>query len=169
MGGSDVRYAWRALLRQRGATTLVVLMLALGIAANVAVFSLVNGLVLRPLPFPHPERLVFINTMAPKWNLDVVGISYPDFDRWRKDQKLFEAITIFETSDFNLADGGGAERVRGLQITCDATKVFGVEPLLGRSFTADEDTPKSLPVVMIGAAPWRRPVGRHPNRLSRTL
>jgi hypothetical protein len=58
MAGSDIRYAWRALLRQRGATALVILMLALGIAANVAVFSLVNGLFLRPFPFPHPERLV---------------------------------------------------------------------------------------------------------------
>ena len=84
MAGSDLRYAWRALLRQRGATALVVLMLALGIAANVAVFSLVNGLFLRPFPFPHPDRLVYINTAAPKWNLDAVGINYPDFDRWRR-------------------------------------------------------------------------------------
>ena len=111
MAGSDIRYAWRALLRQRGATALVVLMLALGIAANVAVFSLVNGLFLRPFPFPHPDRLVYINTAAPKWNLDTVGINYPDFDRWRKDQKLFEAITIYDTANFNLADAGGAERV----------------------------------------------------------
>src|SRR5258705_356875 len=97
-------------------------------------------------------RLAFINTAAPKWNLDVVGINYPDFDRWRKDQKLFEAITVFETANFNLADGGGAERVRGLQITADCTKVFGIEPLLGRSFTADEDQAERPPVVMIGAA-----------------
>ena len=98
--------------RQRGVTALVVLMLALGIAANVAVFSLVNGLFLRPFPFAHPERLVYINTAAPKWNLDTVGINYPDFVRWRKDQKLFEAIAPYETANFNLADAGGAERVR---------------------------------------------------------
>src|SRR4029079_13866004 len=112
MPASDVRYAWRALLRQRGASALVILMLALGIAANVAVFSLVNGLFLRPFPFPHPERLVYINTAAPKWNLDAVGINYPDFDRWRKDQKLFEAITIYDTGNFTIADGRGAERIR---------------------------------------------------------
>ena len=63
-------------------------------------FSLVNGLFLRPFPFPHPDRLVYINTAAPKWNLDAVGINYPDFDRWRKDQKLFEAITIYDTHEF---------------------------------------------------------------------
>jgi predicted permease len=169
MVGSDVRYAWRALLRQRGATTLVVLMLALGIAANVAVFSLVNGLFLRPLPFPHPDRLVFMNMAAPKWNLDVVGINYPDFDRWRKDQKLFEAITVFDTSNFNLADGAGAERVRGLQITCDFTKVLGIEPLLGRTFTADEDKPKGAPVVIISAALWRERFGGDRNVIGRAL
>jgi predicted permease len=169
MVGSDIRYAWRALFRQRYATALVILMLALGIAANVAVFSLVNGLFLRPFPFPHPEQLVFINTAAPKWNLEVVGINYPDFDRWRKDQKLFQAITVFETSNFNLADGGGAERVRGLQITYDFTKVFGVEPLIGRSFTPEEDRPKGPPVVMISSALWRERFGGDRNVIGRTL
>ena len=105
MIGSDLRYAWRALLRQRGASMLVVLMLALGIAANVTVFSLVNGLFLRPFPFPAPDRLVYINTAAPKWNLDTVGINYPDFDRWTKDQRLFEALMMFDSSAFNLSDG----------------------------------------------------------------
>src|SRR5205085_1307063 len=106
MAGSDLRYAWRAVLRQRGASALVVLMLALGIAANVAVFTLVNGLFLRPFPFPQPDRLVYINTAAPKWNLDVVGINYPDFVVWQKDRKLFDAITMYETENFNLADAG---------------------------------------------------------------
>ena len=104
MAGSDIRYAWRALLRQRGATALVVAMLALGIAANVAVFSLVNGLFLRPFPFPHPDRLAYINTAAPKWNLETVGINHPDFDLWRKDQKLFEAITYYDQTSINVAD-----------------------------------------------------------------
>src|SRR6185312_15236547 len=89
--------------------------------------------------FRSPERLVYINTAAPKWNLDTVGINYPHFDRWQKDQKLFEAITTYETTNFNLADGGGAERVGGAQITYDFPRVFGITPILGRSFTADED------------------------------
>ena len=169
MAGSDIRYAWRALLRQRGASALVVLMLALGIAVNVAVFSLVNGLFLRPFPFPHPDRLVYINTAAPKWNLDVVGINYPDFDVWQKDQKLFEAITTFETENFNLSDGGGAERIPGARITYDFPKVFGVAPILGRSFTAEEDRPKGAPVVVISEALWRERFGSDPNVTSRTL
>jgi predicted permease len=156
MAGSDIRYAWRALVRQRGATALVVLMLALGIAANVAVFSLVNGLFLRPFPFPQPDRLVYFDTVAPKWNLETVGINYPDFDRWRQDQKLFEAITIYETANFTLADGSGAERVPGAVMTYDFPKVFGVEPILGRTFTAEEDKPNGPPVVILSAALWRQ-------------
>ena len=169
MAASDIRYAWRALLRQRGATALVVLMLSLGIAANVAVFSLVNGLFLRPFPFHHPDRLVFINTAAPKWNLDVVGVNYPDFDRWRKDQKLFEAITIYDTANFNIADSGGAERVRGAEMTYDFPKVFGVEPILGRTFTAEEDKPKAPLVVILSAALWRERFGGDRNVIGRTM
>jgi predicted permease len=169
MVGSDVRSAWRALLRQRGASALVVVMLALGIAANVAVFSLVNGLFLRPFPFPQPDRLVYINTTAPKWNLDIVGINYPDFDQWRKDQKLFEAITIYQTATFTLADGSGAERLPGAFMTYDFPKVFGVEPILGRAFTPDEDKPKGPLVVVISAALWRERFGADRNVLGRTL
>ena len=169
MAGSDIRYAWRALLRQRGATGLAVLMLGLGIAANVAVFSLVNGLFLRPFPFPQPDRLVYINTAAPKWNLDIVGINYPDFDRWQKDQKLFDAIAMYQTSSFNLADAGGAERIRGAEVTYDFPRVLGVAPILGRTFTPEEDKPKGPPVVVLSAALWRERFGSDPGVVGRSL
>src|SRR4029450_591318 len=149
------RYAWRALMRQRGACALVVLMLALGIAANVTVFSLLNGLFLRPFPFPQPDRLAFINTAAPKWNLDVVGINFPDFDRWTKDQKLFEALTTFDFGAFNLSDGASASRVRGAFITRDFTRVLGIEPILGRTFTAEEDRPKGPRTGILSTTLWR--------------
>ena len=169
MAGSDIRYAWRALLRQRGSSALAVLMLALGIAANVAVFSLVNGLFLRPFPFPEPDRLVYINTAAPKWNLETVGINYPDFDRWQKDQKLFVAIATYQTSNFTLADGSGAERIRGVEITYDFTRVFGVTPILGRSFTAEEDHPKAPRVVVLSEALWRERFASDPGVIGRPL
>jgi predicted permease len=169
MAGSDLRYAWRALLRQRSASALAVLMLALGIAANITVFSLVNGLFLRPFPFPDPDRLVYINTAAPKWNLETVGINYPDFDLWQRDQKLFEAIAAYQTSNFTLADAGGAERIRGVEITYDFPRVFGVAPILGRSFTAEEDRPKGPPVVVLSASLWRERFGSDPAILGRTL
>jgi putative ABC transport system permease protein len=169
MVGSDLRYAWRALLRQRSASVLVVFMLALGIAANVAVFTLVNGLFLRPFPFPHPDRLAYINTAAPKWNLDVVGINYPDFDRWTKDQKLFDALMTYQGGAFTLSDGAGAVRVRGEYITREFTKVLGVEPILGRTFTAEEDRPKGPPVTILSAALWRDRFGGDRNIVGRAV
>jgi predicted permease len=169
MAGSDFRYALRSLGRQKSATALVVCMLSLGIAANVAVFSLVNGLFLRPLPFPEPDRLVYINETAPRWNLDVVGINYPDFVRWREDMKLFESIACFSTGSFNLSDSRGAERIRGASVTWDFPRVLGLEPMLGRSFTPDEDRPKGPPVVVIGEALWTERFGGDPNILGKSL
>jgi len=169
MVGSDLRYAWRALLRQRGASMLVVLMLALGIAANVTVFSLVNGLFLRPFAFPAPDRLVYINTAAPKWNLDTVGINYPDFVYWTKGQKLFEALTAFDGGSFNLADGDGAVRVRGAVITRDFPTVLGVQPVLGRTFTEEEDRPKGPKAVILSTQLWRDRFGGDRNILGRTI
>lgn len=169
MAGSDIRYAWRALLRQRGASVVVIVMLALGIAANVAVFSLVNGLFLRPFPFPEPDRLVYINTAAPKWNLETVGINYPDFDLWQKNQKLFEAIAAYDSANFNVAEGGAPERLRGAVITYDYPRVFGIQPILGRSFTAEEDRPKAAPVVVLLESLWRERFGSDPDVLGRAI
>ena len=90
MLGTDLKYTFRSLARQKLSTGLVVSMLTLAIAANVVVFGLVNGLFLRPFPFPEPDRLVYINETAPRWNLEVVGVNYPDFVQWRQAAKLFE-------------------------------------------------------------------------------
>jgi DNA-binding PadR family transcriptional regulator len=169
MAGSDVRYAWRSLLRQRGATALVILMLALGIAANVAVFSLVNGLFLRPFPFPHPERLVYVNTAAPKWNLDVVGINYPDFDRWRKDQKLFEALTTYRTADFISPTPAAPSIVRGAQMTYDFPRVLRSSQLLGRSFTRRGSAERRTGRGHQRRALWKERFGADPNVIGRTL
>ena len=105
MLGSDVRYALRSLAQQKGAAALVLLMLALGIAANVAVFSLINGLFLRPFPYRDADRLVFINEKAPAWNLEYVGVNYPDFAQWRASQRAFEAIAWYDTASYNWRRG----------------------------------------------------------------
>ena len=159
---SDIRAAWRSLVRQKFATGLAIGMLALGIAASVAVFTLVNGIFLRPFPVPEPDRLVYINETAPKWNLEYVGINYPDFDQWRKGQRLFEAIALHDTATFNLADGPSVERVQGAQITRDFFDVLRMPPLVGRTFTAEEDRPNGTPAVMISEALWRERFGADP-------
>ncbi len=169
MLSSDIRAAWRSLVRQKFATGLAIGMLALGIAASVAVFTLVNGIFLRPFPVPEPDRLVYINEAAPKWNLEYVGVNYPDFVQWRKGQRLFAAIALHDVTTFNLADGGSVERVDGAQITYDFFDALGVPPLVGRAFTAEEDRPNGTPAVMISEALWRERFDADPAVIGRTL
>jgi len=169
MFGTDVRYALRSFRRQKLATGLVVTMLALGIAANIVVFSLVNALLLRPFPFDHPDRLVFFNEKAPRWNLDVVGINYPDFWEWHEHQRAFEAIALYDGQAFNLADDQRPERIGGAQVTRDFAKVLGVQPILGRMFTPEEDRPKGPRAVVLSERLWRTRFGADQNVLGRSL
>ncbi|HJS73535.1 MAG TPA: ABC transporter permease, partial [Vicinamibacteria bacterium] len=166
---SDIRHALRSLARQKWATALVVLMLSLGIAANAAVFSLVNGLFLRPFAFPDQERLVFINETAPKWNLEIVGINYPDFHVWRQEAKLFEGIAIWDGQSFNLSTPNSIERIRGARVTYDLGRVLGIRPILGRDFLLEEDRPEGPPVVLITEGVWRDRFERRPDVVGETL
>jgi predicted permease len=169
MLSTDLKYTVRWLARQKFSTGLVVGMLALGIAANIVVFGLVNGLFLRPFPFPDSDRLVYINETAPRWNLDVVGVNFPDFAQWRKDVRLFDGIALFDGDSLNLSDQSGAERIQGARVTYDLASVLGVQPALGRMFTAAEDRPKGEHVVVIGDDLWRERFAASPDVLGRTL
>jgi putative ABC transport system permease protein len=169
MTGSDVRCAFRSLLRQRLATFLVVGMLTLGIAATVTVFGLVNGLFLRPLPFPEADRLVYLNERAPRWDLEYVGINYPDFDQWRKEQRLFEGLALYDGASFNASEGQNVDRLPGAQVTHDFAAVLGIRPVLGRFFTAEEDRPQGPPVVVLGHGLWQERFAGSPDVLGRPL
>jgi putative ABC transport system permease protein len=169
MLGTDLKYTLRWLARQKASSALVAVMLALGIGANIVVFSLVNALFLRPFPFPEPERLVYINETAPKWNLEIVGVNYPDFDQWAKSVQMFAAIGLYDQTALNLSDGNQAERISGAQVTAGFAKVLGIEPLLGRMFTAEEDRPKAPGVTVIGEALWRERFGGSADALGRVL
>ena len=169
MIGSDFRYAWRALTHQKLGSSLVVTMLALGIAANVAVFSLINGLFLKPLPFPEPDRLVYINETAPRWNLEMTGITYADFAIWQKAQLAFEAIATLNRRSFNVATDNGADRVDGASVSADYARVLGIEPVLGRMFTAEEDKPNGPNVALIGTALWHERFGGRNDVLGQTI
>lgn len=169
MLGSDLRYAWRSLNHQRFGSLLVIGMLALGIGSTVAVFSLVNGLFLRPFPFPEPERLVFVNETAPKWNLEMTGVNYHDYAQWRRDQKVFEAIALFDERAFNLATDQGADRLPGAAVTMDLLKVLGLQPVIGRMFTQEEDSPNGPLVTLIGEALWHERFGGRADVLGKEL
>ena len=169
MIGSDIRYAWRSLTHQRLGTALVIGMLALGIGATVAVFSLINGIFLRPFPFPEPERLVFINETAPKWNLEMTGINYADFAHWHRDQQAFEAIAVYDSTAFNVATDQGADRLTGAAVSIDILKVLGLQPVLGRSFSPDEARPNGPRVTMIGEALWQERFGGRTDVIGKQL
>ncbi len=169
MVSSDLRYALRAIARQKLGTGLVVGMLSLGIAANVAVFSLVNGIFLRPFPLPDPDRVVYFNETAPKWNLDITGINYADFVVWRQGQHAFQALGVYQANRFNLVTNGRAERIPGLQVTYDFADALGVKPILGRTFTPEEDKPHGPNVVVIGEGLWRERFGGDRDVLGKTL
>ena len=169
MIGSDLHYAWRSLSHQKLGTGLVVGMLALGIGATVAVFSLINGLFLRPFPFPEPERLVYINEAAPKWNLEQTGVSFADYTVWHRDQQAFEAIALYDETAFNVATEEGADRMNGAGVTIDFLKVLGLQPLLGRSFTVEETQPNGPRVAMVGEALWHERFGGRADVLGKEL
>ncbi len=169
MIGSDIRFAWRSLNHQRFGSLLVIGMLALGIGSTVAVFSLVNGLFLRPFPFPEPERLVYINEAAPTWNLEMTGVNYHDYAQWRRDQKVFESIALSDERAFNLATDTGADRMNGAAVTMDFITVLGLQPIIGRTFTQEEDSPKGPLVTMIGESVWHERFGGRADVLGKEL
>lgn len=150
----DLRYAFRSFARQPGATALVVATLGLAVAANTSVFALLDSIFRRPFPFPESSRLVYINERAPTWNLEYTNVNYPDFVAWRARANAFESMALFENQSVNLADGPGAERVRGMRVTHDFTTVLKVKLILGRTFTQAEDVPDGPAVVVIGHALW---------------
>ena len=166
---ADLRFAMRSFARQPGQTALVVITLALAVAANVAVFALVDAVFFRPLPYATPSRLVDLNERAPTWGLDFTGINYPDFDVWRKSARTFQAMALWDDSGFNLADDRGSERVDGQEVTYDMLAALGIRPVLGRGFTADEDVPNGPNVAMIGYELWNDRFGGKKDVIGKTI
>ena len=169
MLGTDFHATLRGLRRQRMSTALVVVMLALGIAASTIVFGLINGLFLRPLPFDEPDRLVYINEKAPQWNLERTGVNYPDFHQWRQTAQAFEAMALYTQSSFNLADERGVERLTGGRVTHDFTRVLRIQPLVGRTFTPEEDRPNAPRVALLSERMWRDRFSADPGVTGKTL
>ena len=165
----DIRFAVRGFRRQPGVTAMLLLTLTLGMAAAIAVFALVDGVVLRPLPFAAADRLVYLNETAPAWNLDYTGINNNDFVTWRKTLTSFEHSALYQGMSANLADPTGAERVLGAGVTSEMAAVLGIRPLLGRMFTPEEDRPGAAHVVVIGRALWRDRFGSAPDVLGKPL
>src|SRR3979409_2406493 len=142
----DLRYGARMLLKNPGITFVVILALALGIGANTALFSVVNAVLLRPLPYEESDRLVFLNETSKV--MDEISISYPNFTDWRNQNKVFEKIGVYNRSSYNLTGAGEAERIVTGQVSADLFAALRANPAMGRLFTNDEDKPGAAPVVV---------------------
>ena len=163
----DLRYGARMLLKNPGVSAVIVLTLALGIGANAALFSVVNGVLLNPLPFPRPEQIVALNQRLP--NTGAGSISYPNFLDWQRENQGFSAMAVSRSSSFALVGAGEAERVRGRRCTANLFSVLGVKPALGRDFAPGEDERGATPVVIISAELWQRRFGASPDTPGKSL
>jgi len=133
----DLRYGARMLMKHPGFTSVAVLTLALGIGANMVIFSVVNAVLLRPLPYPEPERLIRLWESNPGRGWPEFSASAPNFEDWRKQQAVFEQLAAYEFNTFNLTGSGEPERVAGVNVTANLFQVLGVLPALGRNFLPD--------------------------------
>jgi putative ABC transport system permease protein len=165
----DFRLAARSLLKSRGLTAVLVLALMLGIGANTAIFSVVNTILLRPLEFKDPERLLLIRDNFVKQGLENVWMSPAEYLDIKQQNHSFEDVAAFSTVNYNLTESGDPERIEGLRVTASLVPLLGIGPLQGRVFSADEDKPGSDNVVVISHGLWQRRYGSDPKVIGQTL
>ncbi len=167
--GADLRHALRALRRSPGTTAVALLTLALGIGAGAVVFSAVHAVLLRPLPYAEPERLVEFWLTAPAKGLPVVDLPEALYVHLRDRSRAFETIAIYTGTGFNLAGGDDAERLLGTNVAGEFFDVLGARPLHGRTFRPEEETPGNNLVAILGHGLWQRRFGGDPAILGRAI
>lgn len=164
----DLRFSLRLFWRNPGLALIAVVALAIGIGANTSIFSLVNGVLLRPLPYSQPERLVMIYADTPR--LKEIWVSYAEFLDWRRENHSFSDIAAFGGDwPFNLSGSDQPEHVRGAYVSTNLFRLLGVHPLLGRSFPKQKDQRDAGDTVMLSYGLWRRKFGGDPNVLGKGL
>jgi putative ABC transport system permease protein len=166
----DLRYGLRMLRTRPGFTLVAALTLALGIGANTAIFSVVNAVVLRPLPYPDPERLVMLwGTNARDGNQQQPA-SYAEFNDWKNQARSFSALAGASPAwTFTLTGGGEPEQIQGLYVSANLFPMLGVTPARGRAFLPEEDRTGGPPVVIVSQGLWQRRFGGDPNVIGKTL
>jgi putative ABC transport system permease protein len=166
----DLRYAARALRKSPGFTLIAALTLALGVGANTAIFSVVNAVMLRPLPFQEPDRLVRIWESNVERGWSTFAVSHPNFLDFRAQARSFDSLAAMQNAGFTWAASGTAEIVLGLQVTATFLPTLKITPVIGRNFLDEEDRPGgNTRVVLIGDGFWRRALGGDPNAVGRTI
>ena len=158
----DLKYTIRIFARQPGFTSLVVLILGLGVGVNTAIFSIVNAVILRPLPFPDSQRLVQIKKDLPQFGINPL-IFLREFREWNKENRSFSQIEGYQTEMGNLSGGAEAERVGFAWVSGGFFRMLKISPILGRDFVATEDLPGAQPVVLLSEGLWKRRFGADVN------
>lgn len=163
----DVAYSLRTLARSPGFTIITLLTLALGIGANSAMFSVVQGVILAPLPYPDPSRLVFLWQTRP--GIAQLDVSEPNFEDWQRNARSFEHMSAIAFHSFNLTSPGSAEHLMGMRVSAAFLSTLGIHPALGHDFTANDDEPNAPPVVLVSDSLWRERLGGDPRAVGNAL
>jgi len=163
----DIRYALRQLRKSPSFTAVTVLTLALGIGANTAIFSVVNGVLLNPLPFHDASRIVSMFEATP--NFPQGSISYPNFLDWQRDNRCFEAMAAYRSTDGSITGVGQPENVRAQRVSANFFSILGVNPILGRNFTSEEDRRGASPTALISEGLWKRKFASDRNVIGQRL
>ena len=158
----DIRYGLRLLKRSPGFATLAILTIGLGIGANSAIFSVINGVVRKPLAYPSSEKLMFITSQFRNMNFDRFWISPPEYFEFREQTKAFAHVGAYTTGAMNVSGGEQPERVNAAFVTANMFDVLGVSPIRGQPFTAEHDLPNADPVVLVSYEFWQRGFGGEP-------
>jgi predicted permease len=165
----DIRYCTRSLRKTPLFTLVALIALAIGIGANAAIFSVVNAVLLRPLPYASPDRLVMVWQSLPKMGQERLGASPPDYIDYRDRNRAFENMAGFESLDFNLAGEGTPERIKAARVTSSLFPTLGVATLLGRTISISEDQQGADKVVVLGYSLWKRRYNSDRTVLGRTI
>src|SRR5262252_5849007 len=155
----DLKQAIRGLLKSPVYATLSILTLALGIGANTAIFSVVNGVLLRPLAYPHPERLEFISSTFPRQNFDRFWVSLPEWAEFKERTRAFEDVGAYRATAVNFGAPERPRRVNAMLVTPELMTVAGVPPARGRHFAADDSRPGAEAVAILSFPTWQADFG----------
>ena len=163
----DIRYALRTLRQSPGFTLVAILTLALGIGANTTIFSVINAVLLRPLPYSHPDRLVLLAEHWPAF--PILSVSYANYKDFRDQSSSYDAVAAVQPLNYTLTGSGNPERVTGMTITSSLLPMLGIQPVIGRGIQPEDDRVGGAPVALISYALWQRDFGGESDVLGKSL
>ncbi len=166
---ADIKHAFRMFRQNPGFTATALAALALGIGANTAIFSVINAVILKPLPYPAPDRLVTLMNTSPQGSGPAASV--PKFNVWRRQTQVLEDVTAYDTGGpgLNLSGGDRPEQLKGIHVSQDFFRLFGGQTLVGRTFTADEDRPRGGNLVVLSNGIWQRRFGSNPAIVGKSI